>query len=196
MNVEQLIVDKDEAVRLHRKYLEHRHHSGPAIEIDREVERLYRLISKGEVVIQGKGSVLAASIGEDRLPRLAISRADASACHLSIGSDGRAIMDHDGQSNWRSRVARTNKFQFAAGSFPGCKPGRYQAIAPHIPPDIRPRRGLENYTLLWEAVWEKAPPVDPYLLRQIGKSDFYAVVGAWDLTPVERAVMASRIPVQ
>jgi hypothetical protein len=193
MNVEQLKVDKDEAERMHRKYLEHRHNQGPAVEIDREVERLFKLIAKGDVVIAGKGSVIKAGLGDDRLPRLAIARADAKTCFLSIGRDGAAIMDDDGQSNWRLNIARSRKFHFPTGSFPGATGARKQAIPPHIPPDIRPRRALEAYTLLWEAVWEPAPPVDPYLLRQIGKADFYVVVGAWNLTPIERAVMASRI---
>jgi hypothetical protein len=61
---------------------------------------------------------------------------------------------------------------------------------------VRPRRGLENYNVLWEAVWQPAPPVDPMLLRRIGEADLWVVVAAWELTEVERAALAARIPIR
>ena len=67
-------------------------------------------------------------------------------------------------------------------------------MIPHIPPDIRPKRGLANYHVLYEAVWRDEPPIDPYLVRRLGRTDFYIILGAWDLTDVERAVMAAHMP--
>ena len=72
----------------------------------------------------------------------------------------------------------------------------HKAQLPLIPVHLRPKRGLENYHILWEAEWEPIPPRDPYLLRRIGKADLWLVVAHWDLTEVERAVLATRVPVQ
>ena len=68
---------------------------------------------------------------------------------------------------------------------------------PHIPPDIRPKRGIQNYHVLYEAVWRREIPVDPLLLRRIGTTgDLWTVLGAWELTELERAVLASHMPKQ
>jgi hypothetical protein len=58
---------------------------------------------------------------------------------------------------------------------------------------VRPRRGIENHHVLWEAIWQPAPPVDPMLPRRIGEADLWVVCAAWELTEVERAVLASRV---
>jgi hypothetical protein len=70
---------------------------------------------------------------------------------------------------------------------------RRQAITPPIPPEERPKRGLPGYHILWEAVWKHLPPVDPMLLKRIGKTDFWIVLAAWELTDVERAVLGSHM---
>jgi hypothetical protein len=86
----------------------------------------------------------------------------------------------------------------AAGSFPlsaerinRWRPAK--AIVPLVPIHLRPKRGLANYHILFEAVWEPLPPSDPMLLRRIGKGDLWLVVAAWDLTEIERAALAARI---
>lgn len=63
-----------------------------------------------------------------------------------------------------------------------------RARVPFIPPQHRPRFRLDRYHLLWDAVWEQALPVDPLLLKHLD-GPFYAVLAAWDLTPLEQAVM-------
>ena len=62
-----------------------------------------------------------------------------------------------------------------------------------MPVDIRPKRGIENYHVLFEAIWQPVPPVDPMLVRRLGEADLWVVVAAWDLTEVERTVLASRM---
>jgi len=62
---------------------------------------------------------------------------------------------------------------------------------PLIPVHLRPRKAIDKYHVLWEADWNQYP-VDPYLLRRFG-ADAWLVVAAWDLTPVERAVMSSKL---
>lgn len=46
--------------------------------------------------------------------------------------------------------------------------------------------------MLFEAEWRPEPPKDPALLRHIG-GDLYSVVAVWDLTELERAVLAGRL---
>ena len=70
--------------------------------------------------------------------------------------------------------------------------GGWWASIPYIPPQFRPPHALENYHLLWEAEWRRnsgSQRRDPMLLRRIG-GDLFAVVAAWDLTDVEKLVLA------
>ena len=196
METEQIVVDRHEARELWRKYRKHRHYSKP---IDWEIQRTYQLISQGKLVIRALASVTAAGVNEaDGLPKLAICRADATECYYRWHGDGGARFS---MTAWARNSHRRTYIDFPAGSFP--KPvetsrswSRAVAIVPLIPIDLRPKRGLENYHVLWEAVWQPAPPIDPMLLRRIGAADLWIVVAAWELTEVERAALAARIPVR
>lgn len=68
-----------------------------------------------------------------------------------------------------------------------------RTVVPTIPPDVRPRRNrLHGFHVLWEVEqWDPTPPVDPALLRHI-RGELWSVVATWDLTPLERAVLAAR----
>jgi hypothetical protein len=70
---------------------------------------------------------------------------------------------------------------------------RAVALVPTPPLHLRPRRGLQNYHVLFEAQWSKAPPDDPVLLRRIGKGDLWLVCASWNLTPIEKAALATRL---
>ena len=189
MDTATLELDKAEATKLYRKYQEHRAYAKPA---DLEILRIAKLVSEGKVVVHGMGSIVKAGVNNEGLPKLAIARADATACYLIMRSDGSARMSI---TEWPRAVAKIGTtFEFSRASFPPA-PKLYhtwKSAVPHIPPDIRPKRGLENYHILYEAEWNKVVPVDPLLLRRIGKSDLWIVLGAWDLTPIERAVIAGR----
>ena len=68
-------------------------------------------------------------------------------------------------------------------------------IVPSIPPRLRPKRGLQLYTILWE---EPGPWTQDPSHRSIRRccarlgGDLYIVLGVWDLTPLERAVLGGR----
>jgi hypothetical protein len=64
-------------------------------------------------------------------------------------------------------------------------------MVPPVPPGLQPKFGLGNYHILWEAEWEMVAPKDPALLKHIG-GDLYAVLATWDLTEIERTVLAGR----
>jgi hypothetical protein len=192
METQNIVVDRLQARELWRKYRAHQHYAKP---IDWEIQRTYQLIAQGRLIIKALESVVAAGVGEDGYPKLAICRADAETCFLEYTARGGARFAMD---RWPKERSRNRYVDLPDGSFPlpeGSRRNwaRGQAQLPLIPLDLRPKRGLENYHVLWEAVWSPAPPVDPMLLRRIGKADLWVVCAAWDLTEVERAALAARV---
>ena len=189
METQRITVSREEAGRLHRQYQEHMHWSTP---VDEEIARVYKAIEQGRMVIRALASIAAAGLGDDGLPKLAIVRADAEQCHLHLRSDGGArfaTKPWSRDAHWRTYV------DVPAGSFPEArKIGRhYAAMTPLVPIHLRPRRGLANYHILFEAEWRPIPPKDPMLLQRVGRSDLWIVRAAWDLTEIERAVLAGRL---
>lgn len=175
-----------QARELYRKYREHQHYSQP---IDREIQRTYQLIAQGRIVIRALDAIKQAGLNPDGLPFLALMRADVRECWWSASGDGGGRF---ATQRPRGRDART--IVLPPDTFPRRnQPWHGTAIMPTIPLHLRPKRGLANYHVLWEAEWTKIPPVDPMLLRRIGKGDLWLVVAAWDLTPVEQAALAGRI---
>jgi hypothetical protein len=197
-------IDRGKALELYREYRKHAHWSAP---IDRECQRAYQLISQGRMVIQALESVKLAGLyteGEGAgFPKLALCRADALSCSAYISMDGSCEMTAD---NARMRYSRRGSpwspinsrsaIAWPADTFPAPvnrRRWRASAMVPLPPLHLRPKRGLENYHTLFEAEWSRTPPSDPLLLRQIGKADMWLVVAHWDLTPVEKAALATRV---
>jgi len=183
MDVQPIEIERSKALELYRAYRTHQHYSKP---IDREVQRAYQLIAQGKVVINAGRAIFDAGLNAEGLPKLAIVRADTTVCTLR--SDRDAAHFHDG-NGWRTRKIVV--------PWPGFKlpPGRwsFEAQTPLIPIHLRPKRGIENYHILFEAEWARRPAVDPLLVRRIGRSDMWVVVAAWDLTPVELAALSARL---
>jgi hypothetical protein len=192
MDTEKIVVDRDAARALYRKYREHQHWSQP---IDLEIQRTYKLIAQGRLVIRAIKSIVDAGVNDDGYPKLAIARADAQECWYNWSRDGSARM---AMSQRLHPNERRTYIDFPPGSFPqphherGTWAAR-RAVAPLVPVHLRPRRGLQNYHVIWEAEWRNVPPLDPMLLRRIGLADLWVVVAAWDLTPVEQAALAARL---
>lgn len=187
MQTQTLTMERAEALRMWRKYREHRAYQKP---IDQEIERVYHAISRGKVVIKALASIVDAGLQTNGMPALAITRADARDCYCMIDRDGSARMADERWVN--GRTAKNRYFTFPEGTFPKDSRRRDgKAIVPLIPVDIRPQRGLQNYHILFEPIWAEIPPIDPMLLRRIGKGDCWLVCGAWELTEIERSAMAA-----
>lgn len=202
METTHITVDRAEAKALYRKYKQHQNYSTP---IDWECQRAYQLLAKGHTIIKALESIAQAGVNADGLPKLAIATATAKACYLDRNANGGCTMNST--DNWRAKNNRfswqARAFNFPAESFPLGWRGTlrdtrqdHKAQLPLVPIHLRPKRGLANYHILWEAEWQPIPPRDPYLLRRIGKADLWLVVAHWDLTDVERAALATRVPVQ
>ncbi|KRR21321.1 hypothetical protein CQ14_06640 [Bradyrhizobium lablabi] len=182
-----------EQAAIHRKaYLKNLHYSKPG---DADIIRTYRHIEKGGLVIKALESIATAGVDELGLPKLAIARADQKVCHLSMHGNGGATMSPGGRTRRNSRRSQTSWFDFPAKTFPEKSGWRSaEAIVPLVPLSLRPKRALEAYHILFEADWRKAPPIDPFLLKRLSThADLWLVVCAWDLTEVERAVLAGRV---
>ncbi len=182
MDVEKLTMDPAEARELHREYQNHR---ADMTADDRAIAALYKRIAQGKLIIRALASITAAGLGADKLPKLAIMRADQRKVHCGSYQD--AVTFCSANSHSRARDLRIRV------SMPGAAWNTPNRIAdvPLIPVHLRPRKAIEKYHVLWEADWHQYP-IDPYLLRRMGE-DAWMVVAAWDLTPVERAVMSSRL---
>lgn len=188
MEVAKIEMTKAEARELYREYKKHQHYSEP---IDWELQRTYQLLAQGRLIIQALESIKRAGLDATGHPKLAIARADQKAAFCTMWRDGSCRFTTDGWSRSASK-----SIEFPSGSFrnvPGNGITNARAALPLIPIKLRPRRGLANYHVLWEAEWTPVPVRDPYLLRRIGKGDLWLVVAAWDLTEVERAALSTRI---
>lgn len=189
MKVEQLQVDPTHARELWQKYQSHVHRQTPA---DAEIAAIYKRIAQGKTVIRALESIRAAGMNTEGLPKLAIARADTSRCYFHTNSRGE-VQFRDGRL-WNHQNKIALKSRTVTMDWPGVTQQKFtpEAVVPLIPVHLRPKRGLANYHILWEAEWTKRYPVDPFLLRRFG-GDAWLVVAAWDLTDVERAVMSSRL---
>jgi hypothetical protein len=161
--------------------------------------RSYRAIARGASLLDLHKVMGAAGLQPDTgFPRLAIGRADWKFAHVWLQSNGAATFTPD-SSRWNSRRQAsqvdlppdTFGVDEIRAKFRGLS-GRAEALTPMIPPAGRPAHDLSNYFILWDAVWKKEPPMDPLLLKHLG-GPLYAILFAWDLTPLEQAVMRGRL---
>jgi len=185
-------IEPAKARELWRAYKTHLHYSTP---IDREVMSAYQKLAQGKLVIKALESIKTAGVNDQGLPKLAIARADAEVCRLLVrGSSGEAVM-YTGDNTSSHGPSNSVRFNFPSGTFPESIRGWHnaQAIVPSAPLHLRPKRAMQNYHILWEAEWTKAPPNDPFLLRRLGKGDLWLVLAMWDLTEVEKAALAARL---
>jgi len=149
-------------------------------QIEREENDLraaYRAMSLGQRVIVLPSALRKAGFNEQGLPKLAVARAHWEWCEYDCHAGISRFMDGackievqtGGRDFWRYRC---------------------RALVPPVPPRFRPEK-LYDYHVLWEAEWQKAPPVDPILLKKVS-DNVYVVLAQWDLTDLERAVLEGR----
>jgi hypothetical protein len=192
MDTSNIVMSRDKAREMYRAYKTHLHYSTP---IDREVLSAYQKLAQGKLVIKALESIAKAGADDKGLPKLAIARADAKLCRLTMYGDGSAMMSTSrNPPSRRSNTTPTTRFDFTAGTFPDASRWRQaEAIVPTAPLHLRPKRAMANYHVLFEAEWTKAPPSDPFLLRRLGAGDLWVVLAMWDLTDVEKAALSARV---
>lgn len=179
-DVSTIVIPKENAIE---KLAEYRNIQKSARrEEDVDFRRLYRMAEKGYPIIDLVGAFKSTGLNEKNQPRLAMARADWETCFFW---------------RWEMRYCmsaryRTNSFRIPDGVWG--KELNYNNLSspvPHIPPKIRPKDEISGYWILFEVQDWTEYPADPYLLKKI-TGYLYAVVGEWDLTDLERALLGNR----
>jgi len=200
MDVQTVTMDTEAADKAFREY--RGAFMAQRNQIDGELMRGYKALSEGRTLIGLTDAIQRGGLDDVGRPRLAIARADETRIQMEIEADGSLLYIPTFWSNPRI-TSPDRRFDFPIDTLP--RPprqsdqtwrepwaGRWEASLPFIPPQYRPPIGLVNYHLLWEAEWRRtrgAQRRDPMLLKRIG-GDLFAVVAAWDLTEIEKLVLA------
>lgn len=179
------------------------------LEEDKALRDGYRAIAAGRQVIRLGDAIAGGGVDDRGLPLLAAIRADAEWCWVSRDQLGTLGFTPWNDTEWGS-YRRTRHRIRIRGALPSCAQlghetgwhhhdewnGSYRALVPTVPAPLRPAHHLRNYVTLFEVPkWEKhvlpRPPGDPLLLKHLN-GHLYAVVAQWDLTELEKAVLAGR----
>jgi hypothetical protein len=167
---------------------------------DEAIAAGYRAAARGLPVVVLPDVFAAGGWFPNGLPRLAITRADATVCRVEVNGwrdDRRTLVfaDDDRSSNRGALVgSHTVRVSMPAPERVARQRWRGRTTVPLIPPRHRPRRPrLRAFHVLWEVeAWDPTPPRDPALLRHI-RGDLWSVMATWDLTDLERAVLSQRV---
>jgi hypothetical protein len=165
---------------------------------DEAIAAAYRAAARGLPVISLSAAVTAGGFFDNGLPRIAIARATATRCAVARSrSDAGLVYSDERATGWPVRAlvgAAHVRVNVELSPPPGAFLWRATTVVPPVPPRHRPRRldRLRACHILWEVEkWDPTPPRDPALLRHI-RGDLWAVLAVWDLTDVERHVLAQR----
>jgi hypothetical protein len=152
----------------------------------------YEELAKGTVLIDPFQAIREAGRDAKGRPLLAICRADRKRCEVDSEAWKRIRFNGSEFGVWDSRA---NNLVITVDQMPSFEQHfRASAIVPMIPADVYPAPGHgspKDWYILWEAEWQNVPPKDPLLLKPIG-GDLYAVLASWDLTELERKIIARR----
>jgi hypothetical protein len=182
-----ITMPRQEAIRAYREFRQACH--GNPTDMDSAVMMGLKALAKGHAIIDLDAAMRAAGVDDRQRPKLAVAR--ASWDFVSY----RTAHRNDAVEFFRPPLPRRGRAALAAtvarGALPFVRHG-FRAAVPYTPPSVRPRQP-DDYHILWEAVWEPTtPPFDPFLLRRV-RGNLFAVLAVWDLTDLERAVMAQSL---
>jgi hypothetical protein len=162
---------------------------------DKRVVAAYRALEEGRKMVSLSEAIARGDLGEKRMPKLAVARADFTTVRVSSFADGSLRY-----FNKARRKKNTWRVEFPAlmgrAADRETPPRVGTANLPYIPPTIRPQ-DPENYLCFWEAQWRvddlpRPRPtlvLDPALLEHV-VGDLYVVVATWDLSPIEAAALS------
>lgn len=195
MNLATLEITQEEAAQRLTEYTNAIRHERNAE--DEAIAAAYRAAARGLPVISLSTAITAGGWFDNGLPRIAITRADATQCVVQLDWNSHGLTFYDDRATGRPvrALVGANHVRVNVELPPGRRVLRARTVVPPIPPRHRPRRGTRRlglYHVLWEVEqWDPTPPRDPALLRHIC-GDLWAVLAVWDLTDIERHVLAQR----
>ncbi len=158
---------------------------------------------KGRLLLDVYEAMQKAGLNSKNEPRFAIARADIPAVRFEKRDTGTGnfLMEEGwNRSGWSTDVhlpQKTFKVQWERQVDASGTKSRWEidnqylkAKVPIIPADLMPEGDLKNYYIIWEVkTWEQLPETkDPFLLKRISEN-LFVILGAWDVTELERAVI-------
>jgi hypothetical protein len=166
---------------------------------DEAIAMGYRALARGLPVIRMSQTIQAGGFFEAGrpdagFPRLAVGKADETECRVHWTGHSELVYFHGDWLDNRGALVGKHSTRVPHLTRPAQTQWRSgQALMPLIPPRHRPRPArLRHCHILWEVEsWDLIPPRDPALLRHI-RGDLWAVLAWWDLSELERAVLAGR----
>lgn len=176
---------------LYRSALEGR----PVTTEDRGILIGYKAMARGRAILHLGDVFRSCPVDAKGLPRLAVARADWRWCHFQAKGRWRTpdliAFAANERDTWGDGRARKILVPQPTKPARAINQDHHRALVPLVPPNLRPDKP-HDYHILFEAEWEAVPPKDPMLLRHLHGS-LYAVLAAWDLTELERAVLSGRL---
>lgn len=197
MNVALLTIEEEKAKDYYEQYRDSvkEARNEDRVAEDRMMRDAFKYAVEGKPLIHLTDSMRQAGADDLGRPRLAICRASQDWAHLQRWERGAFEISERPWPNSRANVYVSIR-RFPEGTLPEgprIPYGRWRAMVPNVPPSLRPRFKLGNYHVLYEAEWipfrQVRAPRDPFLLKHVG-GELYAVLAAWDLTEIERAVLS------
>ena len=173
---------------------------------DDDMKRVYWQLSQGQTVLNLPKVIGQAGFTYDRLPKLACCRADYKWCGLDTSGSQLKFYKRGEWSHNRANTIYIPRVHFDdnGATFTDLTDYNWRnehghpqlhmcrALVPTVPANLRPRRHVSKYHILWEANWENTAPEDPILLSRV-TDNIFIVVAQWDLTPVEKMVLEGRL---
>lgn len=154
--------------------------------------RALKAIVAGKKVLDINLAIRNGGLDEQGLPKLAVGVASWSSVHC-WAHDGKYVFSRRERPwQWESKERQYRgevRVRFPENARHDI---RGKAQTPMIPAQFRPKGSLAGYSILWEAEWQRVPPGDPLLLRHLD-GPFYVVLAAWDLSPLEQAVLRQKL---
>lgn len=185
---------------------------------DAAIAEGYRLLAAGKRLLRLHDTIAAGGQDDGYKPRLAVAPTSADVVYLtrtSVGDVRFTVSDEPRPWGSWSRDVCAGGVQIA-DVLPGIgddegwssnasaswnrmrdhhlsRQCEWRAMVPVVPPRFR-HRGWRGAHVLFEAEWARhtpPAPIDPALIRHV-RGDLWVVLGVWDLTDLERAVLLER----
>ncbi len=212
MNVPTIEMTEEEALAKLQAWLNEKHADAQAARED--CLKGYNALAEGKRLVHLDAAIRGGGFHASGFPKLAVARADREKVHFEWQSTVHLARFDTRAHYWHGPVHRGNpgtlirtiemlrtpnvsKRRGDGSTYFASLSGWAQV--PLLPADVRPEKGLlKDWFILWEVEqWFADPdPVqpdrDPMLLEHVA-GQLYAVRAEWDLTELERAVMAGAL---
>jgi hypothetical protein len=194
MNVPTLTMPADLAREKYEQYQAALADREPTPE-DAEIMLGYKTLAAGKQLLDLRDVFRTCPLTATGHPKFAIARASWRWCFFEVYNEWATFASrrqYSYVSSWK-QTKPVGHIRIRTANMPPTVKGNGRALVPIIPPAIRPKAAdLSRYHILFEAEWQPIPPKDPLLLKKLSGT-LYVILAAWDLTDLERAVLAGRL---